>query len=67
MDAEGSDLRGVGVMPGGFESDIDTMGDLSDMDDMGGEDMDMGGEANNELNPMASEAPMPGGDVGGLT
>ena len=66
-DAEGSDLRGVGVMPGGFESDIDTMGEIEGMDDMGGEDMDMGGEATGELNPMASEVPpqVSGGDVGG--
>ena len=36
-------------------------------DDMGGEDMDMGGEATGELNPMASEVPpqVSGGDVGG--
>jgi hypothetical protein len=66
-DVEGSDLRGVGVMPGGFESDIDTMGEIEGMDDMGGEDMDMGGEATGELNPMASEVPSQtmGGDVGG--
>ncbi len=66
-DAEGSDLRGVGVMPGGFESDIDTMGEIEGMQDMGDEDMDMGGEATGELNPMASEVPpqVSGGDVGG--
>jgi len=67
VDAEGADLRGVGVMPGGFESDIDTMGEIEGMDDMGEEGMDMENGANAELNPMAAEAPpTPGGDVGGL-
>jgi hypothetical protein len=68
--SEGSDLRGVGVMPGGFESDIDTMGEIEgmgDMGDMGDEGMDMEGDASGELNPMAAEAPpMAGGDIGGL-
>jgi len=68
VDAEGADLRGVGVMPGGFESDIDTMGDIESMDDgMGDEDMGMDGGVNAELNPMASDSPpMAGGDDSGL-
>jgi len=67
VDAEGADLRGVGVMPGGFESDINTMGEIEGMDDMGDEGMDMEGGVNSELNPMAAEVPpMAGGDVGGL-
>jgi len=66
--AEGADLRGVGVMPGGFESDIDTMGDLEGMGDEFGDDgMPIEGGVESELNPMAAEAPpTPGGDVGGL-
>jgi hypothetical protein len=55
-DVSGSDLRGVGVMPGEFESDIDTMGEIEGMDDMEGMDMDAEGGANAELNPLASEA-----------
>jgi len=58
VDASGSDLRGVGVMPGGFESDIDTMGEIEgegEMPDMG--EMDMGGappaEAGSAPNPVA--------------
>jgi hypothetical protein len=51
--ATGSDLRGVGVMPDEFESDIDTMGEIEGMDDM---DMDAEGGANAELNPLAGEA-----------
>ena len=60
VSAEGADLRGVGVMPGEFESDIDTMGEIEGMDDMGDEGMDMGG-ANAELNPMGAEEPNDGG------
>jgi hypothetical protein len=64
---EGSDLRGVGVMPGGFESDIDMMGEIEGMDDMDSGGMDDMGGANAELNPMASEAPpMSGGDTAGI-
>jgi hypothetical protein len=64
--SQGSDLRGVGVMPGGFESDIDTMGEIEGMDDMEG--MDMEGEGGAELNPMASESPpmAGGGDTAGI-
>ena len=67
IDAEGQDLRGVGVMPGGFESDIGTMDELAGMEDMPDEDMGPEGGVDAELNPMAAEAPpTPGGDVGGL-
>jgi hypothetical protein len=63
--SEGSDLRGVGIMPGGFESDIDTMGEIEGMDAEGMDDM--GGDVNAELNPMASEAPpMAGSDTTGI-
>ena len=55
-DVSGSDLRGVGVMPGEFESDIDTMDEIEGMDDMGEMDMDAEGGANAELNPLAGEA-----------
>lgn len=55
-DVSGSDLRGVGVMPGEFESDIDTMGEIEGMDDMGEMDMDAEGGANAGLNPLAGEA-----------
>lgn len=68
VDAEGADLRGVGIMPGGFESDIDTMGDIQGMgmDDMGDGGADEG-VTDPELSPIAPEAPpQAGGDVGGL-
>ena len=55
-DVSGSDLRGVGVMPGEFESDIDTMDEIEGMADMGEMDMDAEGGANAELNPLAGEA-----------
>jgi hypothetical protein len=59
VESSGADLRGVGVMPGDFEGDIDTMGEIESEGDMG--DMDMGGP------PPAEVGSAPPPDVqGGL-
>jgi len=43
VDAEGADMRGVGVGPGDFDADLGSMDDFdAEMDDMGGEEGEAG-------------------------
>jgi len=54
--AEGQDLRGVGVMPGGFEQDI-AMGDELDSMDMGDDTEMDSGELGADMGPGQVEMP----------
>jgi len=63
-DAQGSDLRGVGVMPGGFQSDLETMDEIEG--GLGDEGLEGEGPEPLEGENVNVAPPTPGGDVGGL-
>jgi hypothetical protein len=58
VSSKGSDLRGVGIMPGDFEGDLDNMGEIEDQGDM--EDIgDIGVEGNAPAEIGSAPAPFP--------